>query len=119
MGVQREQSFFGRRYFGLAYAGSGVGNLALQVGELNVVVIHQSDLADSGAGQVHRCGGAQAASANNERVALQNAGLAFDANVVQQDMAGVAQQFLVLHAALSHPRLTLPWFLVYALPRFC
>jgi hypothetical protein len=48
---------------------------------------HQRDAADAGAGQVQRRRRAQAAGAHHQRVAAEQPLLAFDAQLVQQDVA--------------------------------
>jgi hypothetical protein len=94
----------GRAYgvhLGLAHAIGGVGNLALQVGHVHGIVVHQGDAADAGRAQVQRGRRAQAACADDEHMRCQDALLAFDADLVQQDVARVAQQLIVVHSRLQ------------------
>jgi hypothetical protein len=72
-----------------------VGDLALQVGEVYLVVIHQRDAPDAGAAQVQRHGGAQPARADHQRMGAQQTLLAFDADVVEQDVPRIPQQLVV------------------------
>jgi hypothetical protein len=81
----------------------GVGDLALQVGEVDLVVVHQRDVADAGSGQVQRDRGAQSAGADHQGVAGTDARLAVDAEFLKQDVARIAQQVVVVHAR-SGPR---------------
>jgi hypothetical protein len=64
-----------------------VHDLALQVGEIDGVVIHQGDVAYPGRSQVHGRRRAQAAGTDHQGMALQQAGLAFDVDLVEQDVA--------------------------------
>ena len=103
--VQRGHCFGGRRGLGLAQPLHGVGDLALQVGQLHLVVVHQRQAADAGTAQVQGDRRAQSARADHQRVRGQQPLLAFDADVIEQDVARVAQELVVVHAAI----LTLPW----------
>jgi hypothetical protein len=76
----------------------GVGDLALEVGEVDLVVVHQRDVADAGCRQVQRHRRAQPAGADDQRVAGTDALLAVDAELFQQDVARVAQQVVIVHA---------------------
>jgi hypothetical protein len=101
-GVDLLQGFASRFDLGLAHARGGVHDLALQVGEIDGVVIHQRDVAYPGRGQVHGRRRAQAAGTDHQGMALQQAGLAFDVDLVEQDVARVAQQLLVIHRHIRH-----------------
>jgi len=76
---------------GHADAGLGMENLPLQIGEIDGVVIDQSHLADPGRSQVECRRRPQAASPDHQRMAGQNARLAFDAERIEEDMAAVAE----------------------------
>jgi hypothetical protein len=78
-----------------------VDDLALQIGQLHHVVVAQGERAHAGRGQIHGHRRAQAARANHQDVAVQQAGLAGDVYLGQQDMAAVAQQLLVVHGGES------------------
>ncbi len=79
VGVDRRNGRLCRRGLGLADAVGGVGDLALQVGQVHVVVIDQRDAAHAGTGQIQRHGRAQAAGADDQRMGGQQPFLAFDA----------------------------------------
>ena len=72
-------------------------NLALQVSQVDCVVIDQGDLADTGGSQIERHRRAQTAGADDERMRGQQLFLTFDANIVEQDVTRVAQQLVVIH----------------------
>ena len=84
-----------------------MGDLALKVGQVHSVVVHQSDVAHPCASEVHGRWRPQATRTNHQRVALQKSGLAFEADVVQQDVARIAQQFLVTQATPRHGAVSL------------
>ena len=78
----------------------GVEHLALQVGAVDLVVVHQDQPADSRGGQVERGRGPQAARADDQhRGALQRL-LARAAYLAQHQVAGVALDLLV---GKTHP----------------
>ena len=81
----------------LAYARLGVRDLTLQVGQVNVIVVHQGQPADTGAAQIQRDRGSQAARADQQHAARCDALLAFHTDLVEQDMARIAQQVSVVH----------------------
>jgi hypothetical protein len=68
-----------------------VNDLALQVGQVDDIVIDYRDPADAGRGEVERGRRAQAAGADDQRMRVEDALLAFDAQCVEQDVAAVAQ----------------------------
>ena len=72
---------------GQAHAGRVMRYLALEVGEVDGVVIHDGESADSGGREVQGRGRSQAACAENEHVGRENPFLALDADFVEQDMA--------------------------------
>jgi hypothetical protein len=78
-----------------------VGDLALQVGQVDGVVVDQGDPADAGRAEVQRDRRAQPAGADHERVRCEQTLLAFDAELVEQDVARVAQQLFVVHGVDS------------------
>ena len=71
-------------------------DLALQVGEVDLVVVAQGDAADAAGCQVERDGRAQPAGADHQRVRREQFLLAVDADLRQQDVPAVAQQLLVV-----------------------
>ena len=71
-------------------------DLALQVGEVDVVGVAERDAADAGGREIERGGAAEAARADDERVRREQPLLSFDADLRQQDVAAVAKQLLVV-----------------------
>src|SRR5690606_31338148 len=69
--------------------------------QLDHVVVRQGDVAHPGGGQVQRGRRAQPAGADDQHPAGQEFLLAFDAQLIQQDVPGVAQQLLVVHLPLA------------------
>ena len=100
-GVDGQDGLAGRDRLGLTHPGLAVGDLALQVGLVHGVVVHQGEPADAGGAQVQRHRRAQATGANHQGAGLQQALLTFDADFTQQDVARVAQQFVVGHRGLG------------------
>ena len=82
---------------GLADARQVVRDLALQVGEIDRIVVDDGDRPDTGRAEVQRDRGPQPAGADHERVRSEQLALAFDPDLVEQDMARVAQQLVVVH----------------------
>ena len=101
LGVEVGHGLRQRGHLGLAHARRGVGNLALQVGQVHRIVVDDGDAPDTAGGQVQRCGCAQAACTQDQHVGGQDALLTFDADVIEQDVARIAQQLFVLHKACT------------------
>ena len=97
VGVVSAQPVGQRGGFQAAYVGFGVGGLALQVAPFHSVVVGNNQAADTGGGQIGQCGGAQSAAADNEYGGIEQALLAFDIDLVEQDVAAVAEQLAVVH----------------------
>ena len=74
-----------------------VQDLALQVGEVDRVCIDQGELADAGRGQIHRRRRAEPSGADDDRVRVEKTLLSLDAEFVDKDMAGIAEQLIVVH----------------------
>jgi hypothetical protein len=74
-----------------------VQDLALQVGEVDRIGVDQAELADAGCGQIHRRRRAEAACADDDRVRIEKALLSLDTEFVDEDMAGIAEQLIVVH----------------------
>ena len=92
--LQRRAHGFG---LGLTDAGLGMGDLALQIGQVHLIVVHQREAAYAGAGQVHGSGRAQAACANDDGVRSQQALLTLHIDFLEQQVAGIAQELGVVH----------------------
>ena len=96
--VQGQHGGAGRVHLGLTNAFSGVGDLPLQVGQVHCVVVHQGDGAHARGRQIQSRCTAQAASPQHQGVAVQELGLSFIAQFIQQNVARIAQQLGVIHA---------------------
>lgn len=72
---------------GLAYACLGVHDLALQVGEIDGVVVHDGQAAYSRAGQVQRHRGTQAARAQDQGMRIQQLLLPLDTQFIEEQVA--------------------------------
>ena len=97
IGIDRMQGLLRGMHFGLADAGGGVGDLSLQIAELNHVVVQHGDGADAGAGEVEQGCAAQAARTNHQRMAVQNTLLAVNTPAGQHEVSGITQELLVSH----------------------
>ena len=64
--VDAVDGFLGRLRFGPADVGVGVKNLALQIGEIDVVEVNDAEFADAGCGQIHGDGRAESSRANTQ-----------------------------------------------------
>jgi len=102
--VNGQHGRFSGVHFGAASANGGVRNLALQVGQIDRVVINEGDGANARSGKVERGRGSQPPHTDDEHMTVANALLAFDANLVQQDVARVAKQLIVSHIVACHSR---------------
>jgi len=96
MGVELFQCESGRIDLVHAYALFGMQNLALQIGQIDLVMIHQGDAANTCRGQIKRSGGAKSAGTDDQRSGSEQPALPFYAYLVEQDMARIAQQLLVI-----------------------
>jgi hypothetical protein len=76
-----------------------VRDLALQVGHVHVVMVRHRDAADPGRAQVEGHRRTQPARTDDQGMAVEQALLALDADVVKQEVARIAQQLVVVHAA--------------------
>ena len=73
----------------------GVGDLALEVGQVDLVVVDDADCADSRRRQVQYQGRAEPARADDEDSRVSEFGLTDPADLGQEDVAGVAVEFVV------------------------
>ena len=87
-----------RQRFELANTRRGVSDLPLQVCGFNAVMVNHRDAANACAAQIQRCRRAQPARADDQRMRCQQPNLTVNANVIEQDMPGVAQQLGVVHS---------------------
>ena len=72
-----------------------MGDLALQVGELDPVVVDHAERADARGGEVEQERRAEAAGADQQDLGLEQARLADAADLRQHDVPGVAQHLLL------------------------
>jgi hypothetical protein len=95
-GIQRGER--GRRGIDLGQADRirPVEDLALQVGEVDLVGVREREAPDAARGEVERGRAAEAARADDERVRRAQALLALDAELGPQDVAAVAEELLVV-----------------------
>jgi hypothetical protein len=74
-------------------------DLALQIGEVNLIAVGEGNVAQAGGGEIEGGRRAQAAGTDNQRLGVDQALLSFDADLVEQDVAAIAKQLLVVHRA--------------------
>jgi hypothetical protein len=87
-----------------------VENLALQVGEVDLVGIGQGKFADAAGGEIERRRATQAAGADDERVRRAQPLLALDPYLVEEDVAAVAEELLVVQVGKISSLLRPAWF---------
>jgi hypothetical protein len=76
-----------------ADVGRGVGNLTLQVGQLDHVIIDDPQRANARRGQIQQQGTTEATGADHQHPGIAQAALPDTADLLQQDVAGVAADF--------------------------
>jgi hypothetical protein len=96
-GVDFAQALTPRLNLCLADGMFAVQYLALQVGYVDCVAIGQYQCADSGRGQIQGRWRAEPTRANDQRTCRQQALLASNVNLGQEDMSAVAEQLRVIH----------------------
>ena len=79
-----------------ADARHAVRDLALQVGQVDRVVIDQRDAPDAGRAEVERHRRAEPAGADDQRMPVEQPLLALDADLVEQDVPRIAQQLVIV-----------------------
>src|SRR6266540_3002154 len=94
VGVDLTDLVAGALQLGPADVGGAVDDLALQVGGVDLIEVHQADVAYSGRGQVHRVGRAEAAGADQQDVGLLQPLLAVHGHVGNDEMARVAEDLV-------------------------
>lgn len=72
-------------------------DLPLQVREVDRVGVDERERADSGRREIHRGRRAEAARADDDRMRIEKALLRLDADLVDEDVAGVAKELIVVH----------------------
>jgi len=68
-----------------------VQNLALQVAQIDLVVIDDHQSSNSGGGEVERSGGAKATRTDEQNRAIKEPLLGFGTKAGQREMAGIAK----------------------------
>ena len=74
-----------------------VGDLPLQIGEIDAVVVDHRDAANPGGSKVKHDRGSQPAGADDQSTRTAQPPLAFNTDFVQQDVARITQQLVVGH----------------------
>jgi hypothetical protein len=85
------------------HCADGIGaiqDLALQVGEVDLVAVGQRELADAGGGEVEGGGAAEAAGADDQRVGGSQLLLPLDPDFGKEDVTAVAEELLVVQFGL-------------------
>jgi hypothetical protein len=92
----------GRSFVDLALSDAlgAVEDLALQVGEVDLVGIGKGQAADAGGGEVERRRAAEAAGADDQRACRPQPLLALDPDLGKEDVAAVAEELLVVQLRL-------------------
>ena len=90
VGVNFEDPIFGGFDFGFANPGCAVDDLALQVGVVHHVKVHQANPANAGGGEVEQQGRTQTAAANAEHAGGFQTLLAFQSHFGQDEVSRVA-----------------------------
>jgi hypothetical protein len=86
---------FRRIAFRSAHGLDRMDDLSLQIGFVNGIPIDNANMSHTGGGQVQERWRTQSASANHEHRCLLQGLLALDANVRQDQMSGVAADFVI------------------------
>ena len=75
----------------------GVQDLALQIAQVDPIVIDQVQCPDAGCGQIHGRRRTQSAETDDQCACALQALLAFDPQLGEHDLAAVTQQCIVVH----------------------
>ncbi len=100
-GVEIGERRLAGNHLGLADRGGAVENLPLQIGEIDRIAVSQHQRTDAGGSQIQRGRRTQAAGTEYQHARGTQLFLPFDADLRQQDVAAVAQQFLIVHAEIT------------------
>jgi len=85
-------------HLGCADGIRAVEDLPLQVGEIDLVRVGERQLADAACREVERRRATEAARADDERARGAQPLLALDPDLIEQDVAAVAEELLVVQA---------------------
>jgi hypothetical protein len=94
--IQCGQSGLRCFHFGRADRIGAVENLPLQVGEVDLVGVGEGEFADAAGGEVERRRASQATGADDQRMRRAQPLLALDPYFIEQDVAAVAEELLVV-----------------------
>jgi hypothetical protein len=94
--IQRGQGSLRGRHFGRTDGIGAIEDLALQVGEVDLVGIGDRQFADAARRKVERGRAPQAAGADDQRVRRAQPLLALDPDLIEEDVAAVAEELLVV-----------------------
>jgi hypothetical protein len=94
LGIERVRRKRGALGLGHADLRGRVGDLPVQVGELDPIVIDDAERADAGGRQIQRERRAETAGADQEDTGLEQLRLAGAADLGQHDVPGVAKHLL-------------------------
>ena len=108
IGIQGSERRACRFYFLRADGIGAVENLALQVGEVDFVGVGEGDFADAARGEVERRGTTEAAGADDKRMRGAQPLLSFDPYFIEQDVAAVAEELLVVQVAKASGKISSP-----------
>jgi len=78
-----------------------VQDLPLEIGEINGIGIDQRDLANTRGSQIHGSRRSEPTGANDDGVCIEKALLRFNADFIDEDVAGIAEKLIVVHRALK------------------
>ena len=87
--------------FGPADVRGAVDDLALEVGEIHDVEIHDADFADAGGGEIHGDGRAEAAGADAQDAGGANFLLARQPDFGQNQVARIAADLVIVQSIIS------------------
>ena len=110
IGIDARDGFLGGLRLGAAHVGVRVENLALQIGIIHGVEIHDADLADARRGEIHGDGRAEAARADAQDAGGFDLLLPGQTDFRQDQMPRVTADFFVvqLHSSFGLGPDTLP-----------
>lgn len=94
--VDAENGFLGGVGLGTSDVGSGVYDLALEIGEIDGVEVDDANFADAGGGEIHGDGGTEAASADAKDAGGADFLLSGQADFGQDQVAGVTPYLVIV-----------------------
>ena len=91
VGIQVQQALAGGIDLGLTEGLFGMGDLALQIGQFDDVVIGDGEAAHAGRGEIHGGGAAETAHADDQHAGVHQLPLPGDIHLRQHNLAAEAQ----------------------------